>query len=36
MRPIFSQFRFSALPLLYPPYGRVFRTLYNLMIKLKL
>lgn len=36
MRPIFSQFRFSALPLLYPPYGRVFRTLYSLMIKLKL
>lgn len=36
MRPIFSQFRFSALPLLYPPYGKVFRTLYSLMIKLKL
>ena len=36
MRPIFSQFRFSALPLLYPPYGKVFRTIYGLMIKLKL
>ena len=36
MRPIFSQFRFSALPLLYPPYGKVFNTLYRLMIKLKL
>ena len=36
MRPIFSQFRFSALPLMYPPYGKVFRTLYSLMIKLKL
>jgi coniferyl-aldehyde dehydrogenase len=36
MRPIFSQFRFSALPLLYPPYGKVFRILYSLMIKLKL
>ena len=36
MRPIFSQFRFSALPLMYPPYGKVFRALYNLMIKLKL
>ena len=36
MRPIFSQFRYSALPLMYPPYGKVFRLLYNLMIKLKL
>jgi coniferyl-aldehyde dehydrogenase len=36
MRPIFSQFRFSALPLMYPPYGKVFRILYSLMIKLKL
>ena len=36
MRPIFSQFRFSALPLLHPPYGRIFNTLYRLMIKLKL
>ncbi len=36
MRPIFSQFRFSALPLMYPPYGKVFRVLYSLMIKLKL
>lgn len=36
MRPIFSQFRFSALPLLYPPYGKLFNTLYKLMIKLKI
>jgi coniferyl-aldehyde dehydrogenase len=36
MRPIFSQFRFSALPLLYPPYGKLFDALYTLMIKLKL
>ena len=36
MRPIFSQFRFSALPLLYPPYGKLFNTLYKLMIRLKL
>ena len=36
MRPIFSQFRFSALPLLYPPYGKVFNALYRLMVKLKL
>ena len=36
MRPIFSQFRFTALPLLYPPYGKVFNTLYWLMVKLKL
>ena len=36
MRPIFSQFRFTALPLLYPPYGKAFNTLYRLMIKLKL
>ncbi|MGB1141670.1 MAG: aldehyde dehydrogenase family protein, partial [Halioglobus sp.] len=36
MRPIFSQFRFSALPLLYPPYGKVFNLLYRVMIKLKL
>lgn len=36
MRPIFTQFRFSALPLLYPPYGKIFRMLYGLMIKLKL
>ncbi|MCP5148466.1 MAG: coniferyl aldehyde dehydrogenase [Pseudomonadales bacterium] len=36
MRPVFSQFRFTALPLLYPPYGKVFNALYKLMIKLKL
>lgn len=36
MRPIFSQFRFSALPLLYPPYGKVFNAIYRLMIRLKL
>ncbi|MAT91455.1 MAG: coniferyl-aldehyde dehydrogenase [Halioglobus sp.] len=36
LRPIFTQFRFSALPLLHPPYGRVFNTLYRLMIRLKL
>ena len=36
MRPIFSQFRFTALPLLYPPYGKVFNTLYKLMVKLKI
>jgi len=36
MRPIFSQFRFTALPLLYPPYGKTFDTLYKLMIRLKL
>jgi coniferyl-aldehyde dehydrogenase len=36
MRPVFSQFRYSALPLLYPPYGKVFERLYDLMIKLKL
>ena len=36
MRPVFSQFRFTALPLLYPPYGKTFNTLYKLMIKLKL
>ncbi len=35
MRPVFSQFRYSALPLLYPPYGKVFERLYSLMIKLK-
>lgn len=36
MRPVFSQFRFTALPLLYPPYGKVFHFLYKMMIKLKL
>jgi len=36
LRPVFSQFRFTALPLLYPPYGRVFNLLYRLMIRLKL
>lgn len=36
MRPIFSQFRFTALPLLYPPYGKTFNTLYKLMVRLKL
>tara|TARA_R110000823_G_scaffold130015_10_gene257871 strand:- start:27466 stop:28905 length:1440 start_codon:yes stop_codon:yes gene_type:complete len=36
LRPIFSQSRFPALPLLYPPYGRIFNTLYKLMIRLKL
>jgi coniferyl-aldehyde dehydrogenase len=36
MRPVFSQFRFTALPLLYPPYGKTFNTLYKLMVKLKL
>ena len=36
MRPIFSQFRYTALPLLYPPYGKVFDRIYALMIKLRL
>ena len=36
MRPVFSQFRFTALPLLYPPYGKVFNFLYKMMIKLKM
>lgn len=36
LRPIFTQFRFSALPLLHPPYGKVFNALYRLMIRLKI
>ena len=36
MRPVFSQFRNTALPMLYPPYGQVFNFIYKLMIKLKL
>lgn len=36
MRPIFSQFRYTALPLLYPPYGKLFNLVYKLMIRLKL
>ena len=36
MRPIFSQFRYSALPMMYPPYGKVFNLLYKMMVKLKL
>ncbi|PCI68847.1 MAG: coniferyl-aldehyde dehydrogenase [Piscirickettsiaceae bacterium] len=36
LRPIFKQFKFSALPLLYPPYGKVFSFIYQLMIKLKI
>ena len=36
MRPIFSQFRFSSLPLLFPPYGKRFNAIYKLMIKLKI
>ncbi len=36
MRPVFSQFRFTALPLLYPPYGKLFNGLYKLMVRLKL
>jgi coniferyl-aldehyde dehydrogenase len=35
MRSIFSQFRFPALPLLYPPYGKRFNFIYNLMIKMR-
>ncbi|RLA24373.1 MAG: coniferyl-aldehyde dehydrogenase [Gammaproteobacteria bacterium] len=36
LRPIFKQFKFPALPLLYPPYGKMFKTIYQLMIKLKI
>ncbi len=36
LRPIFKQFKFPALPLLYPPYGKMFNTIYQLMIKLKI
>lgn len=36
LRPIFKQFKFPALPLLYPPYGKVFNTIYQLMIRLKI
>ncbi len=36
LRPVFSQFRFTALPILYPPYGKVFNLMYKVMIKLKL
>ncbi len=35
LRPIFRQFRYTALPLLYPPYGRTFNLLYKLMVKLR-
>lgn len=36
MRPVFKQFSHPSIPLLYPPYGKVFDTLYKLMIKLKI
>lgn len=36
LRPIFKQFKFPALPLLYPPYGKMFNFIYQLMIKLKI
>lgn len=36
LRPIFKQFKYPALPLLAPPYGKVFNTIYQLMIKLKI
>ncbi len=36
LRPIFKQFKYPALPLLAPPYGKMFSTIYQLMIKLKL
>jgi len=36
LRPIFKQFKFPALPLLYPPYGKMFNTIYQLMIKVKI
>tara|TARA_R110002095_G_scaffold126268_3_gene109420 strand:- start:1232 stop:2668 length:1437 start_codon:yes stop_codon:yes gene_type:complete len=36
LRPIFKQFKYPALPLLAPPYGKVFNTIYQLMIKLKM
>jgi|LWDU01.1.fsa_nt_gi coniferyl-aldehyde dehydrogenase len=36
LRPIFKQFKFPALPLLYPPYGKMFSFVYQLMIKLKI
>ncbi|TGD73519.1 coniferyl aldehyde dehydrogenase [Mangrovimicrobium sediminis] len=35
LRPIFRQARATALPLLYPPYGRTFNWLYRLMLKLR-
>jgi coniferyl-aldehyde dehydrogenase len=36
MRPIFKQSSHPSSPLLYPPYGKVFDTIYKLMIKLKI
>lgn len=36
LRPVFKQFSHPAFPLLYPPYGKRFDRLFNLMIKLKL
>lgn len=36
LRPIFKQFKYPALPLLAPPYGKMFSTIYQLMIKLKI
>jgi coniferyl-aldehyde dehydrogenase len=36
MRPVFKQFSHTALPLFYPPYGKVFDTIYKLMIKLRI
>jgi len=36
MRPIFQQSSHPSSPLLYPPYGKVFDTIYKLMIKLKI
>ena len=36
MRPVFKQFSHPSVSLLYPPYGKVFDTVYKLMIKLKI
>lgn len=36
MRPIFRQFKYPALPMLYPPYGKTFDRIYRLMIGLKI
>ncbi|MDJ0655755.1 MAG: coniferyl aldehyde dehydrogenase [Xanthomonadales bacterium] len=36
MRPVFTQFRYSPLWLLHPPYGKTFDLMYRLMLKLKL
>jgi coniferyl-aldehyde dehydrogenase len=36
LRPIFKQARFAALKMLYPPYGKRFNSIYELMVKMKL